>query len=139
MQGAANPHTPMRQGSAGIADSPVGCRDALDRIRAHKARCRRMPASTPSESERLVAQFLVKRSGITPCPAAYAAPVRWRRVRSRSPALPWSAALDARDLDLAYLTHQAGRSESCYSATMSPGSVVLSPPDAADAPLAPAF
>ena len=76
MQGAASPFTPKRQNGTGWADTQVGGREAADRIRAHKARCRQLPASTPREDERLVAQFLAKRGGVTQCPAAYAAPVR---------------------------------------------------------------
>ena len=75
MQGAANLFTPRRQDGAGRADTGVGFGDAADRIRAHKARCRQLPASTPREDERLVAQFLARRGGVTQCPAAYVAPV----------------------------------------------------------------
>ena len=76
MQVAASPFTPKRQDGAGWPDADAYCRDAADRIRAHKARCRQLPASTPSEDERLVAQFLAKRGGVTQCPVAYVAPVR---------------------------------------------------------------
>lgn len=44
-----------------------------ERCRAHKLRCRTLPAVSPNEVKRLVEEFLAKRGGVTQCPPAYAA------------------------------------------------------------------
>ena len=76
MQGAVSYNRLQQQDGADRLDTGASWREAADRIRAHKQRCRQLPASTPREDERLVAQFLAKRGGATQCPAAYVAPVR---------------------------------------------------------------
>lgn len=76
MQDAVRSPTPSVQESAGHSFAGASYPGTVERIRAHKKRCRTLPASTPREEELLVAQFLAKRGGVTQCPPAYLAPVR---------------------------------------------------------------
>ena len=45
------------------------------KIRAHRDRCRSLPPLKKGDSERLVAEFIERRNGVTKCPVAYLVPL----------------------------------------------------------------
>jgi hypothetical protein len=45
------------------------------KVAAHRQRCNTLPPLQRGEAERLVAEFVRTRGGVTICPPAYAAPV----------------------------------------------------------------
>jgi hypothetical protein len=45
------------------------------KVAEHRQRCNTLPPLRRGEAERLVAEFLRTRGGVTICPPAYAAPV----------------------------------------------------------------
>ena len=68
--------SPSLDGLGAPGSTRADMRLARERSLAHVQRCRRLPPVSASEAERLVAQFLAKRGGVTQCPPAYLAPVR---------------------------------------------------------------
>jgi hypothetical protein len=50
-------------------------REQHRKINAHRQRCRALPALKMAEAESLIAAFILKRGGVTHCPAAYLVPM----------------------------------------------------------------
>jgi hypothetical protein len=50
------------------------------KIAAHRERCHSLPPPSRAEAERLIAEFIAARGGVTQCPVAYAVAVSSRAV-----------------------------------------------------------